>query len=420
MISILNEREDEASFTTFCHISQFGTLGYRALPRMVAMSTPCLWAPSSVVLKSGESGISAATFLRYLESGKLRVLGRYEWLQDPRWRDTQRWPGTEWDEYIDGAIKAICNEDASKPLSDQRVVIAPPEGGWGWAATYLEANPGEIARWQQVLKSENKRKAIPLGTREAAMRDLDDPFKSAQRILRDAYNHGQAIVFSGADTPFLLQRTHREFLRILARAPASPGLPLVGAGPVPQQAPPETLRLATADLAAQLLQILDELDVHARSRGRKDSLDDFISGEGRQDLMRWMSRIFLFVKETDARNVSNLLVGQLKSDLSQGRFESFLKGFKNRPGEESLAIVGVISAVLSLLPTPGNPETIAGVGAALYPVGKGLARQMGWASSRFNGPDWPFLYAYGTRPKRRQQSELQYVLEHMQQERDFS
>jgi hypothetical protein len=54
-------------FSTFCHISQYGDTGYRVLPRMIAMSRPSLWSPSSVILNSGSSGISPKTFLRYVE-----------------------------------------------------------------------------------------------------------------------------------------------------------------------------------------------------------------------------------------------------------------------------------------------------------------------------------------------------------------
>jgi hypothetical protein len=40
-------------------------------------------------------------------------------------------------------------------------------------------------------------------------------------------------------------------------------------------------------------------------------------------------------------------------------------------------------------------------------------RQLGYAPAEFTGPQWPFLYAYGTQAKQGQLKELRYVLDEL-------
>jgi hypothetical protein len=404
-----------AAFSTFCHISDYGDEGYRSLPKMIAMSRPCLWAPSSSILKSGLAGVSPDKFLHYVERDQVRILGRYDWLQDPAWRRQQTWQGASWDDRIDGAIRDICNEDSSKPLSDRRVCIAPEEKGYDFADSYLEAHPEEVAKWQRRLQSKVTRSAIPLGTLEAALRDIDDPHKSARRILRDAFNHGQAIAYSGADAPFILDRIRGDFLRILAQAPLATNLPPAVVADVPAQAHPEALSRSAAELTTQLLEILAELDIHSRNRGEVDSLDGFIRGGGRQDLMQWMARICTIAKQADAKKVDSLILRQLRSDLHDGHFENVFRESLTHLDDAGLGSVSVVSSFLGAAADPRSALALIGVGAVVYPIGRGLMRQLGYVSSNFSGPQWPFLYSYGTRPKRRQRKQLTYVLEQIDQ-----
>jgi len=405
---------DAPQFSTFCHISQYSDKGYLALPRMIAMSQTCLWAPSSVILKSDSSGLSPSSFLRYLEEGEIRIFGRYEWLYEPRWRNSERWLGTAWDPNIDGMIRSICDEDSSKPRKLRRVVVVPAEQGFEFADAYLAENPAEVSRWLGVLSSK-RRQAIPDGTREAALRNIDQPVLAARRILRDAYNHGQALAYSEADAPLLVQPIHREFLRILAGAPALIGEPDAKSalGMPGQQQVSGDINLQLGVIIGQLLTILAELDIHARDRGDVDSLDRFIRGEGRRDLMLWMGRICMLLKQAKPRELNGLLVKQLRSDIGVSAFSSAVEDLLHRKDEASLAVVGMASAILGLATDPAGVATLMGIAASVYPLGKGLMRQLGYAPAGFTGPQWPFLYTYGTRAKRKQLKQIRYVLDEL-------
>jgi hypothetical protein len=361
--------------------------------------------------------------LRYVEERQIRVFGRYEWLYEPKWRNSQRWPETSWDQEIDGKIRSICDEDSGKPKNERRVVVVPPEQGYDFADAYLDKYPEEVARWQRILVNKKSRQAIPGGTREAALRDVDEPALAARRILRDAYNHGQAIAYSEANAPLIVQHTHTQFLRILADAPPlrdeADASSVVTMRESQQVSKPTDLQLSI--VTAQLLEILAELDIHARDRGEVDSLDRFIRGQGRRDLMRWLEGICALLKQTQARELNRLLLNQLRSDLKDSRFSNIMEGIAHKKDEATLAVVGMASTVLGLATDPASlaalnsagVATLMGLTASAYPVGKGLMRQLGYAPAEFTGPQWPFLYTYGTRARRRQLKQLRYVLDEL-------
>lgn len=393
---------------------------------MIAMSQPCLWAPSSVILRSDSSGLSPKAFLQYLEEGYVRVLGRQEWVYDPTWRNSQRWPGTAWDNRIDGRIKEICDEDSSKPKSEQRVAVVSPERGYEWADQYLSEHPEEVARWHSVLRNKSRRQAIPGGTREAALRDIDQPAIAARRILRDAYNHGQAISYAEVDAPFLAQFIHRRFMRILAEEP-----PLHGTSTQAQPSGPYAdsgRDLGLGELTAQLLELLAQLDIHARRRSDPDSLDGFIHGQGRKELMPWMKNMCIALRGHKPQELNGKLIEQLSYQLGTSNFSGILRQLLHRKDEVAFGTIGIVGTAYDIQSDPqaflnflqgsfsNVPDImlLLSVTASAYPLGKGLVRQLGFAPSEFNGPQWPFVYAYGTRAKRKQLKELRYVLDALQ------
>ena len=390
-----------SEFSTFYHISQYGDEGYVALPRIVAMSQPCLWAPSSVMLKSRSSQLSTAAFLRYVEEGEIRIFGRSEWLYDSHWRNSRPWQNAAWDTTIDGTIRRICEEDTGKPEEERRVVVAPPEKGDGFAEEYLDANPQEISRWTGVLQ--RQRGIIPSGTREAALREIDKPILAVRRILRDAYNHGQAILYSGADAPVFVEDVHKDFLRILADAPPlHDNSSREGKGRRDAPRPPTgRIDLQQGTLADELIRLLEQLDVHARNRGELDSLDDFIRSQGRQDLMKWMRELCEVLKYSEPKEIDGLLLVKLRSDFRPGSFPSRVESLLQGKDQDIVTALAIASAAFSIPANPTGAAPMIGVGAGMYSLGKGLLRQIGGAPDTFTGPQWPFLYAYGTKSKRK-------------------
>src|SRR5262245_55075561 len=104
--------EAASTLPTFCHISDLGTYGYSRLHRLISVSYPLiLWSPSSVLLKSPDCRVSPRDFVKMIEDGIIRVTGRREWILSKSFRENHRWAGARWDPYVDGAIRAIYDND---------------------------------------------------------------------------------------------------------------------------------------------------------------------------------------------------------------------------------------------------------------------------------------------------------------------
>lgn len=108
------------------------------------------------------------------------------------------------------------------------------------------------------------------------------------------------------------------------------------------------------------------------------------------------------LKQTRPRELNGLTLRQLRTDLGTGKFPKAVEELLRKPDETALAVVGLASTMLGVATDPVGAATLMGLAASAYPIGKGLMRQLGFAPSDFTGPQWPFLYSYGTRAKRRQ------------------
>jgi hypothetical protein len=402
-------------FPTFCHIGEYDKSGYRMLHRMLAMSQPLiLWAPTSPQLEHEQCRIPPQAFLRYVEAGRIRVLAREQWLTSKTFRDSRPFPGARWTESFDGELKKLCEQDASKPVEQRRVVAAPPEDGWTWAENHLDDDPGQVARWNRLARSKTAASKIPAGTLQAAFRHAgDDPVELAKAILRDAYNHGQAIRLSGAEVPFLLSATDRRFLDVLGKT-ASPSRRAASRsrGTMAQAGPAEPLPIdeTSAELAAQLLDVLQLLDIGAPGTRRSKDLDKFLRGDGHQNLVAWLSRMCSLLKQTDARNLDNAVITALQADLSGGELARPLRDMIRQPVATSVGAIGVATTVMTYAIDPTGALSTTGFLTAAVQAAMGLFRALGYVPVSFTGPQWPFLYTYGSPAKKRQMAHLLNVL----------
>ncbi len=396
------------SFPTFFHINQRGEDGYRDLPRLVAMSQPLtLWAPSSVILRSSSSGIAPNLFLDLLEEGHIRVMGRHKWLSEPRFRNSSRWPGTDWVPGIDDRIQGLAEEDEGKPVGEQRVVVAPEEKGYEWADEYLSEHPGQASEWFARATRKGAAKTIPGGTLEAIHELGDDRVAVARRILRDAYNHGRALLESRARVPILQSFTHRKFLEVLAQAPA------IEEGEEGRRPPADEKPQASQvdDLAAmtrELVQILATLDL----KGPPDSkrLHRFLRSSGHRELIAWMSGICTEYERHRPQIVDGLLLERLQQELDRAPFYALAQEVRQHPDELGVGAVGLVAAIVGAATGGIGVAAVLGIGASVYPAGKGLARELGFIPSTFNGPQWPFLYTTGHGARKRQPRKVQDAL----------
>lgn len=404
---------EDSLFPTFCHIGEYNDYGYQVLHRMLAVSQPLiLWAPTSPLLESEQCRIPPKNFLRHVEEGRIRVFAREKWLISRDFRDSYVFHGARWNESFDRVLKKMCEDDASRPVEQRRVVAAPPEEGWQWAEEYLADKPGQVTKLNRIARGKTATSKIPAGTLQAAFRYADDdPFRLAQAILRDAYNHGQAIKLSGAQAPFWLSPTDKTFATIL-RDTAAPGQHTAdrsfrGPDATASAAPADE---TSAEIASQLLNILRLLDIGAPSLHRGKDLDGFLLSEGRQEMVTWLSRVCNLLKVTEASKLDRAVITMLRADLDHAGFSRPLREMIRHPATTAVGAVGLVTTVLGSVTDPSGPVTLAGLFAAAFPVAQTLFRSLGYVPADYTGPQWPFLYAYGSPATKRNVIRLLNVL----------
>ncbi|MDH6589378.1 hypothetical protein M2161_008484 [Streptomyces sp. SAI-133] len=386
-------------FPTFCHISEYGEPGYQSLHSLLALSQPLnLWAPSSVLIRHATQ-IPAKSFVRYVDQGFIRIQAREPWLTDRAHRDGHPWDYARWDDEIDGALLSILRNDEGLPESERRVLAAPPERGEELAAERLARDPGQVAYWYGAYRGAGAARRIPEGTLDTARLYTDGtPFNVAKLILRVAYNHGAAFELSGAKAPLLLSQADRRFVRLITRARTADGVPV--------PAPTAPSRNLASELAIQLLDVLRLLDVHAGPR----DLDTFLRGRGRQELVQWIADVCERYRHHPRRELDGLIIRELRHTVSRDRFRSPLSELRERPMATAVGSIALAAGAVDFVLAPGNAMGIAGMAAGAYQLVSGLARQMGWAPTAFDGPQWPFLYAYSSKAKRSQVAKMAYAL----------
>lgn len=178
---------------SFFHISEFNAEGFRLLPTLLMMNEHItLWAPSSVQLQTynenQETFLQPKDILTLIESGKLSIIGRSDWLTDKAFRKHHRWEFSAWDENFDEVVREWAIVDNTKAIEKRRVIIADSENGFSFADEFIENH--ENSQKLEVLENRLKHKNFPAGTLEKLKRAK--PEERIRIVLRDLYNHHEA------------------------------------------------------------------------------------------------------------------------------------------------------------------------------------------------------------------------------------
>lgn len=386
--------EPDQSFPTFCHISEYGELGYRNLHRLVAFSAPLnLWAPASTLVREC-SQIDAKAFVSYVDHGLIRIHGREDWLTNKEFRNNHRWAQASWVTEIDDALLSIYREDEREPEPKRRVLAGPPEQGDKLAVDYLNEFPDQVTRWNRIFHSPSAKAKIPVGTFESAKRaSKDGPKAVAAAILRDAINHGIAMRDSGAEAPLYLSSADRQFMKLLEES--------WGTGATAG----DRRRLPADDMAGQLIEVLRHLDIHRGPR----NLDRFLKGEGRRLMVAWLSEICRRYRYANPRDVDRIIITELRSQLDQAALANPVTEALLHPITTLGGLVGFVVSAASCVHDPSALDVL-GMSAAVVQLTGGVAKQFGYAPSSYTGPQWPFLYAYNSPARRKDVEKLKYVL----------
>lgn len=181
----------------FIHISEFGFAGYQYLPALAFVADDLvLWAPSGLHIdkarKDGASALGPEDLLELVDGGKLRIVGRENWLVDEESRKKSDWDLAAWTEAFDGEIRKIAEADRDRPDDEQRVFFANDEKGKKWAREELAAESTRVAAVEDLIGADNaldpEKTQLLVGLAEK-LADMDSPDEQLFAALRDIRNH---------------------------------------------------------------------------------------------------------------------------------------------------------------------------------------------------------------------------------------
>jgi hypothetical protein len=411
-------RPAAAIFQTFCHINEYEEEGFANLHRMIATSEPLvLWAPSSQLLQAPQCRVSTQEFLEYLGAGRIRIVGRRDWLMSKDARNKAPWLGAQWDEEIDGRIKAIALEDQNLPNDDdKRVLIAPDERGNSYAATYLEQHPEDVQRLNAGLEEAEGRNRLPKGLLGSLKDRARDPQALATRLLRDVFNHGEAIHLASAEAPFFLTPQESTFLKLLDESlhtgVSVPTTSETSSSTLGSRgAEPPDASLTTEDYAELTKEVFDILTALDRSRG--NSLMGFVAGEGHAALSTWYRETCAQVQQRSPEYRAGGLIRDLQSKYESGAMDESLKDiFLSIDGASGAT--GVALSVADWVSQGTISDFgLAGLAAGLVGAGHGALRALGYTKVGPKKPEWPFLYTFGHSPNRKQYETVAQALDRL-------
>jgi hypothetical protein len=161
-----------------------------------------------------------------------------------------------------------------------------------------------------------------------------------------------------------------------------------------------------SELAGQLVDVLRHLDIH---RGPRD-VDAFLMSKGRKYLVAWLHDVCLRYRELEPRHVDGIIIRELRSQLNLSTVSRPLRKALTHPVTTSGGVVGFVLAAVECVHDPANAMAVTGMAAAAVGVAAGMAEQFGIVPTSYDGPQWPFFYAYRSPARARQVRTLKHVL----------
>jgi hypothetical protein len=290
-------------------------------------------------------------------------------------------------------------------------MIAKDEDGWEWAEDYLTRFPDEVKRWSRYFRQAKASDFIPAGVIDTANRvikkarkeDVGRPeeYRIAKAIMRDARNHSNALVFSNAEAPFFLNRSNARFYRLLIKTVDEHTDPT---WTTPRQ--PTAMAWNSDTFVQEVLELMAKLDELAGP----DTLRSFIGNPAHRQLTTWLAQTCQELRRTDAKRPDSEVVQRLREELERGTFEKPIRKALAAPKATTAALTATMLSTIDVLQNGGSIVGLAGYGLSVLLGGYAAMQQLGLARSKYNGPQWPFIRAYGTSPTPELVRHLQHTL----------
>ncbi len=385
--------------TGFCHISEYGSQGYRRLRPMVAVSRNLtLWAPSTALLNS--TNVPRKQFLTLVESGNIRIIARENWLLSRSSRDQHPWEKAAWVPSVDDRIRQLALDGF------EGVRVAPPERGGEEAERIADEDPSSAEELYKAYTSRDPTFDIPLGVRQAAERAGETPSAVVRAILRDIVNHADAFRESGAERPFFLTRNPRtEFTRRVVE--------VLGKSHQEEE-PLPSLREREADLAreSEIAEQLFELVAHMDSVG-SGNLVSFVNGPGHFELSKWYSRLLADIQLDGSTKLDGIVARKLLDDITRHRPGGVRENVVISALQHGADIAGLATAVVGYIIDPSGFLSLVGLGTSAVSSSIGTLKALGMIPPSYEGTQWPFFYTFGSRATARRHAQIKWIVDEL-------
>jgi hypothetical protein len=258
-----------------------------------------------------------------------------------------------------------------------------------------------------------------LGSLKRAARGRDGAAHSPEalvtRLLRDVFNHGEAIHLASAEAPFFLAPRESTFLKLLDQSlRTGVSQPPVGQSSntnAPRGAEPPAASLGTEDYAALTQEVFDILT--ALDQSRRNSLKGFLAGPGHTALSAWYREVCGQLQQRLPEFRAGTAIRDLQNKHEAGAMNTFAK-------DVLFSIDGLggnagIGASLADWVAQGTITDfgLAGLAAGLVGAGHGALSILGYTHVGPRKPEWPFLYAFSHRPTGNQYETVAQALDRL-------
>jgi|WetSurMetagenome_2_1015567.scaffolds.fasta_scaffold201642_2 hypothetical protein len=378
----------------FSHINELGEQGWESL-RTLVLTCPkvALWSPSAAYLESfrGKNPLlpNKEELLWYIRQGHIQFRARKWWIFNEELRKQHKWEYAKWNDSYDGELLDIWKEDqhAGRTNTTARVVAIDDEVGKDWAKSLVEHENINLKK----LTEKVKKNALLVGYREKALRS-NSMEEMAISLLRDAKNHADVFVKSGADrnlgTPAdrNLMSVFTDSVKNMSYRPYSV---------ISKSSNPKKLVEAIEYILETLSKAGKPAKTQEESFERMKAL--LASKKELSNFRDWVITADSFSQTINKEHLNEELLNDIILDIEKGIIrKKFLEYLVPRNKYEIAVFIASILLNVYYIVT-GDP--VSPLKISLIPLSRlwGVLQLLGWVPDDYNGVNWPFYLAEGKR-----------------------
>lgn len=332
--------------------------------------------------------MGATDLLNLVEMGRIQVMARPEWIYDKKLRNSDpRWAHARWNEAYDPLLRKLADASAEMDPASRAVRIMPPERGLIWSQRLKETG-----RYYKRAEARYRQRKLPAGILSRADSFANEGGDPVQSVLRDAKDHEDAFVDSGAWAPLEPSSHPDAVTHIMGR---------------PRKSLPNT---DTSFDRARLVELLRMTRMITHLRSGADLLER-IKQNTHDEFAKELSELLCAEGGSMPHILSRKVRAGLPADMPRSALRAFLP---HSTWDAASSIGGLLTGIASAsLATPWL-AVVTGLAFLFWgmPASVRIAQATSLARVGYTGPRLPFMLAFGsTKPNLR---EIRSILQQLE------